>query len=112
MRRPGHIGRAFTMEGTMPQQSLFGGWAVTDLEVSVHLEPGIAGGRISVVVKDENGTRSEAHSVKWVKPRDVTDLGHVLKAVGEAFLWGEPHAVSETLSSACRGFLPNVPSGQ
>jgi hypothetical protein len=100
------------MEGTLPQQTLFGGWAITDLSIQIHLKPGIAGGNISVSVADENGKRCEAHSLKWVKPRDVTDLGHVVKAVAEAFLWGEHGAVSSALSTSARAYLPMVPSGQ
>jgi hypothetical protein len=98
------------MGATVPQLSLFGGWAVTDLEVKVHLNPGISGGSISVVVLDENGKRSEAHHVKWMKPRDVSDLPLVLKAVAEAFLWAEAGEVSKMLSSATRAHLPMVPA--
>lgn len=94
----------------MPQLSLFGGWAITDLHVHVHLDPGIAGGQISARVLDENGKQVEAHRVLWRSPRDVSDLPQVLKEVGNAFMWGEQFDVSKMLTSATRVHLPRVPN--
>jgi hypothetical protein len=93
----------------MPQQSLFGGWPITDLEVHVHLNADKPGGAISAVVKDSNGQRCEAMTVRWQKDRDVSDLGMVLKAIAEAFLWGEHGSVSSVVSLAPRAWLPEVP---
>jgi hypothetical protein len=94
----------------MPQQSLFGGWAITDLRISVHLEPGIAGGRITAEVIDENGKRTEQMTTTWRAPRDVSDLPQVIKEVVNAWLWAEHGAVSSMLSSAARVHLPKVPA--
>lgn len=93
----------------MPQQSLFGKWAITDLEITVHLQPnGKVGGRIDVEVLDEHGQRCEAQSVVWTQERDVNDLGWVLKAIAEAWLWGEHGAVSSVVQHAPRAWLPKV----
>ena len=94
----------------MPQQSLFGGWAITDLRIHVHLNPGRPGGRIEVEVLDELGKRTERQTVTWTKDRDINDLSHVLREVTEAWLWGGHGDVSNMLSSACKVHLPMVPA--
>lgn len=97
----------------MPQQSLFGGWPITDLRINVHLQPSpLVGGRIEVEVLSSDGKRTERQTLVWRKDRDVSDLGMVLKAVAEAFLWGEQGAVSSVVALGARAWLPEVPSGQ
>lgn len=93
----------------MPQQSLFGGWTVTDLEIRVHLNVDRPGGRIEVRLLDEHGKQTECQTVVWMKDRDVSDLGQVLKEVAGAFLWGCHGDASSMLQSAAKVHLPEVP---
>ena len=96
----------------MPQQSLFGGWAITDIDISIHLNPNKPGGSVHAVVKDEHGKRVEAFTVKWAKDRDISDMGQFAKAITEAWLWGEFGAVSSVVRTGARAWLPEVPSGE
>ena len=96
----------------MPQQSLFGGWAITDITIDIHLNANRPGGRVHAVVKDENGKRVEAFQVAWQKDRDIADMGMFAKAIVEAWLWGEFGAVSSVVRVGARAWLPEVPWGE
>lgn len=95
------------------QESLFGGWATTDLIVTLHLEPnGKTGGRVQAEVVNELGQRSERFTVVWKKERDVNDLPLFAKAIVEAWLWAPAGGVSDVVRTGVRAWLPEVPSGK
>lgn len=92
----------------MPQRTIFDGFDLTDLTISIHLNANRPGGRIHVQLTDELGKLAGARSVQWLKERDVSDLGLVLKDVADAFLWAPHLEAVSALEVACRKHLPEV----
>lgn len=92
----------------MPQTTMFDGWDLTDLTIRVHLNARKPGGLIHVELHDEHGKLVGSRKVGWVKDRDTSDLGQVLKDVADAFLWAPHLEAVAALEAACRKHLPEV----
>lgn len=107
---PGTTARALLMGDTMPQQTLFGGWNLVRMNLAVELPINRPGGRLSVHFEDENGRPAGGRSVTWRKPRDLSDLGHVLKDMGDAFMWAPQLECIARLDSSFRSHCPEVPA--
>lgn len=95
----------------MGQGSLFGGWEAAELTLRIKIGYAQRAGQISIETADENGRRLTAHSVKWLKPRDLLDLPQLVKEVATAFQYGTPEDVAAMLQSGVKVHLPPLPAG-
>ena len=112
MTNAGAIGRRHSSFGEyVPQQTLFDGWDISDLVISVHLNTNKPGGRIHVEFRDELGKCAGARSITWTKDRDCTCLGQVLNDVASAWLWAPQLEALDQLRVAVPKHMPEVPSG-
>ncbi len=96
----------------MPQQTLFGGWGITDLTIRMHLNMNKPGGRIYVEFGDENGKMAGSRSIQWTKDRDTSGLDLVAQEVVNAWLWAPQTEGLETLRKAFSKHCPKVPVGR
>ena len=93
----------------MPQSTLFDGWSIVRMSVDVELPINRPGGRISVRFEDENGRAAGGRTVQWMRPRDCSDLGFVLKRLGDAFMFAPQLECIATLPNAVAEHMPELP---
>lgn len=94
------------------QKTLFDGWTISDMTISVHLNTNRPGGKLHVQFHDEVGKLAGARSIQWQKDRDLADLGLALRDIANAFMWAPQLEMLDTVRSALVKHCPEVPSGQ
>jgi hypothetical protein len=94
----------------MPQQTLFGGWNLVRMTLDLDLPINQPGGRIAVRFEDENRRPAGGRTVQWRKPRDLSDIGHVLKDMGDVFMWAPQLECIAQLPLSFGRHCPEVPA--
>lgn len=92
----------------MPQPTLFEGFTITSMAITVELPVNRPGGRIAVRFEDENGRAAGGRTVQWQKPRDLSDLGMVLRDLGSAFMFAPQLEMVDELRQAFLRWCPQL----